>query len=390
MRICLLSWEFPPRIVGGIARHVFGLAKALVKKGHEVGVVTLDFPGTPDYEEIEGVKVYRSRTEVGHPNFLTWAFLFNHFLEKRLATANRDMNFDIIHIHDWLVAPAGIAFKHLLKKPLVCTMHSTEHGRSTLHGPDSYMIDGMEWWACYEADRAIVTSNSMQGEVCGHFHVPREKTDVVPNGIEVEKYDLEVDRWATRRRYGVGDNDKMILFIGRLVPQKGVEYLIRTASRIGWRFPEARFVIVGEGWMRSHLEWLANQTGQRWRINFTGFIPDSELVALTKGADVMVVPSVYEPFGIVALEAMAARVPVVASQVGGLAEVVEHDKTGVHVYPRSPDSIAWGVERVLSDQGYRDWLVKNAYETVTKRFSWQAIGEQTAEVYKKALKRDNS
>lgn len=385
MKICLLSWEFPPRIVGGIARHVYGLAKSLVTIGNDVGVVTLDFPGVPDYEETEGFKVYRSRTEVGHPNFLNWAFLFNHFLEKRLAVANNDFDFDLIHIHDWLVAPSGIGFKHFLNKPLVCTMHSTEHGRSSLHDPDSYMIDGMEWWACYEAGRIIVTSNSMKGEICGHFNVPHENVDVIPNAVEVEKYHTDVDRRAVRRRFGVGDHEKLVLYVGRLVPQKGVEYLIRAMPRISWRFPEAKFVIVGEGWMRGHLEWLADQSGQRWRTNFTGFISDEDLIALTKGADVMVVPSVYEPFGIVALEGMAAGVPVVASQVGGLAEVVEHDKTGVWAYPRSPDSIAWGVERVLSDTGYRDWLVKNATEAVKSRFSWEAVAKQTVEVYKRVL-----
>ncbi len=385
MKICLLSWEFPPRIVGGIARHVFGLAKALAKDGHDVGVVTLDFPGAPDYEEIESFKIYRSKTEVGHPNFLVWAFLFNHFLEKRLATAERDFNFDLIHVHDWLAAPAGIGFKHFMNKPLICTMHSTEDGRSSLHHPDSYMIDGLEWWACYEAARIIVTSNSMKGEICNHFKMPGKDVDVIPNAIDVEKYNVGADRWAVRRRFGVGDHEKMVLFVGRLVPQKGVEYLIRAVPRIGWRFPDAKFVIVGEGWMRGHLEWLADRSGQHWRINFTGFISDDDLVALTKSADVMVVPSVYEPFGIVALEGMAAGVPVVVSQVGGLAEVVEHDKTGVYVYPRSVDSIAWGVERVLSDSGYRDWLVKNAYTTVQSRFSWQAVAKQTVEVYKRVL-----
>ena len=385
MKIVLLSWEFPPRIVGGIARHVFGLANALARNGHEVGVVTLDFPGAPDYEDIEGFKVYRSKTEIGHPNFLTWAFLFNHFLEKTLAAANREFNYDIIHIHDWLVAPAGIGFKHLLSKPMICTMHSTEHGRSSLHSPDTYMIDGMEWWACYEANRVIVTSNSMKGEVCGHFHVPDGKVDVIPNGICPEKYEVKDDPWDTRRRFGVGDHEKMVLFVGRLVPQKGVEYLIRAVPRISGRFPQAKFVIVGEGWMRSHLEWLADKSGQRRRINFTGFISDQDLVALTKSADVLVVPSVYEPFGIVALEGMAAGVPVVASRVGGLAEILEHDKTGVFVYSRNPYSIAWGVERVLSDPGYKDWLVKNAHETVRKRFSWEAIARQTVDVYKKVL-----
>jgi glycosyltransferase involved in cell wall biosynthesis len=137
--------------------------------------------------------------------------------------------------------------------------------------------------------------------------------------------------------------------------------------------------------MRSHLEWIADQSGQRWRINFTGFISDHDLIALTKSADVMVIPSVYEPFGIVALEGMAAGVPVVASQVGGLAEVIEHNKTGVYAYSRSPDSLGWGVERVLSDPGYRDWLVKNGREKVRTDFSWRVVAVQTMDVYKRVL-----
>jgi 1,4-alpha-glucan branching enzyme len=243
---------------------------------NEVAVVTLDFPGVPDYEEIEDFKVYRSRTEVGHPNFLTWAFLFNHFLEKELAKAHKEVDFDLIHIHDWLVAPAGVSFQHLMNKPLICTMHSTEHGRSGLHNPDSYMIDGMEWWACYESSKVIVTSQSMKGEICGHFNIPGEKVDVIANGVDSEKYNINIDRFEVRRRFGVKDHEKLILFVGRLVPQKGIEYLMQAVPRISKRFPESKFIIVGEGWMRSHLEWIADQSGQRWRINFTGFISDHD------------------------------------------------------------------------------------------------------------------
>lgn len=112
----MLSWEFPPRIVGGIARHCEGLAKALAHMGHDMHVFTLDFPSTPSYEEVDGVKIYRTVTELGHPNFLTWAFLFNHFLEKRMGEVSQQVDFDVVHVHDWLTAPAGISFKHYAKK----------------------------------------------------------------------------------------------------------------------------------------------------------------------------------------------------------------------------------------------------------------------------------
>jgi glycosyltransferase involved in cell wall biosynthesis len=387
MKICMLTWEFPPRIVGGIARHCNGLAKALASLGHDIHVFTLDFPGAPGYEEVEGVKVYRTVTELGHPNFLTWALLFNHFLEKRMGDVDREVKFDVLHAHDWLTATAGISFKHHTEKPLVTTIHSTEIGRAQgLHNPDSLAIDGIEWWAAYEANKVIVTSGSMKGELGDHFHVPWEKLEIIANGISLEKFqESSIDRQSIRGRYGVGPNEKLVLCVGRLVPQKGIEHLVRAVPMIVGRFAEAKCVIVGEGWLRDYLEHIARFTGHQWKIRFTGFIPDSDLVALMKSADVLVVPSIYEPFGIVALEGMAAGVPVVASQVGGLAEVVEHDRTGIFVYARNPQSIAWGVNRVLSDPGHAEWLTRNAKEGVQKAYSWEAIAKRTVEVYKEVV-----
>jgi glycosyltransferase involved in cell wall biosynthesis len=381
MKVAMISWEYPPRIVGGIARHCEGLARALVKQGCEVHIFTLDFPGAPEYEETDGIRIYRTRCEVGHPNFLSWVLLFNHFIEKRLAAVSKKVDFDVLHVHDWLTAPCSIAMKHFIGKPLVFTAHSTENGRSGLHVPDSFTIDGLEWWSTYEANKVIVTSNSMKHEVCGHFHIPWEKADIIPNAIDPSKYQVNVDKWAVRGRYGIQPHEKLVLCVGRLVPQKGIEYFLHAVPILARRRPETKFIIVGDGWYRDHLEWVANTTGQRCRINFTGFISDSDLIALTKSADVMVVPSIYEPFGIVALEGMAAGAPVVASQIGGLTEFIEHDKTGVLVYPRNPESIAWGVEHVLSNPDHARWLVQNASETVQKSFSWEAIAKKTCRIY---------
>jgi glycogen(starch) synthase len=386
MRIGILSWEFPPRVVGGIARHCEGLAKALVHQGHEVHIFTLDFPGSPRYEEMNGIKVYRAATELGHPNFLTWVLLFNHFLGKKMAEVCHSVDLDVMHVHDWLAAFAGISFKHYLKKPMVLTVHSTEIGRAQgLHSPDSFTIDGIEWWATYEADKVIVCSHSMKNEVCGHFNLPWDKVDVISNAIDTSQYQTSVDRGSVRQRYGVGWGEKMVLCIGRLVTQKGIEYFIRAIPKIAGRFPETKFIIVGEGWSRDSLEAEAQATGQSEKIRFTGFVSDKEVVNLMTSADVLVVPSVYEPFGIVALEGMATGVPVVASQVGGLSEVIEHDRTGVFVYPRSPDSIAWGIGKVLSDSSYGKWLSGNAKDKLEKDYSWEAVATKTVEVYRKLV-----
>ena len=381
-----LTWEFPPRVVGGIARHCEGLAQALVRQNHDVHLFTLDFPGSPNYEEMDGVKVYRASTELGHPNFLTWVLLFNHFLSKRMADVTKSIDFDVMHVHDWLAAFSGISFKHYIKKPMVLTVHSTEVGRAQgLHSPDSFSINGIEWWATYEADRVIVCSQSMKKEICDHFNLSLDKVDVIPNAIDVTKYQIPVDRVVVRQRYGVGYGEKLILCVGRLVPQKGIEYFIRAIPTIVKRYPEAKFIVVGEGWSRDILEAEARASGHVKKIRFTGFASDKEVIEIMTSADVLVVPSIYEPFGIVALEGMATGVPVVASQVGGLAEVIDHDHTGLFVYPRSPDSIAWAVERILSDPDHAKWLTENAKEKLHKAYSWEAVAMKTVEVYRKVV-----
>ncbi len=381
-----LTWEFPPRVVGGIARHCEGLAKALVQQNHEVHLFTLDFPGSPSYEEMDGIKVYRASTELGHPNFLTWVLMFNHFLSKRMADVVQKVDFDVMHVHDWLAAFSGITFKHYVKKPMILTVHSTEVGRAQgLHSPDSFSINGIEWWSNYEADRVIVCSQSMKNEICSHFNLPPDKVDVIPNAIDATKYQIPVDRGAVRQRYGVGWGEKLILCVGRLVPQKGIEYFIRAIPIIARRYPEAKFVIVGEGWSRDILEAEARASGHQRKIQFTGFASDKEVIELMTSADVLVVPSIYEPFGIVALEGMATGVPVVASKVDGLSEVIEHERTGIFVYPRSPDSIAWGIHRVLSDPDHAKWLTENAKDKLHKAYSWEAVAMKTVDVYRKVV-----
>ncbi len=377
----MMSWEFPPRIVGGISRHCHGLAKSLVKMGHAVRMITLEFPGSPDFEYMDGIEVHRVRIELGHPDFLTWVLLFNHFMEKYAARLNSGDRSNVIHAHDWLVSTASISIKHFLKRPLVFTVHSTEVGRSKgLKGANSYTIDGLEWWSTFEASKVIVTSESMRREVIDHFKLPPEKVSKIPNGIELEKFNLDFDRESFRSKY-VSGNERMILFVGRLTPQKGVEYLIKALPMILQRHPEAKLVIVGDGWMKDDLKRIAHSVGRSEKIYFTGFLPEWDLVRILLSADVLVVPSVYEPFGIVALEGMAAGVPVVASNVDGLSEVIHHGINGILTYPADSRSIAWGVDRVLSDQNYAKYLVENAKREVSRKYSWDAIARETIKVY---------
>ena len=387
MKVVMLTWEFPPRIVGGIARHCYNLSKALAKKGVEVHVVTLEFPGAPYYEEIEGVHIHRIRLEMGNPNFITWVLLFNHLMEKKVGMLRKSIGeFDIVHSHDWLTTIAGINLKYNSPSTFILTLHSLEHGRSGLHTADSLTIDSIEWWGTYEAKYIISISGSLKNEIVDHFKVPAGKIFVIPNGIDIKKFDVKVDCERVRAKYGIGYGEKLILAVGRLVWRKGFQYLIEAMPIILSKHPNAKLVIVGTGPMRGDLERKAFEVGCRGRIIFAGFLPDHELIALMKCADVLVIPSLYEPFGLVALEGMAAGVPVVVSKTGGLEQIVEHDKDGIWVYPGNPHSIAWGVDRILSDPEYAKWLVKNAREKV-KQYDWDSIAEKTLKVYNLALGR---
>jgi len=384
MHVLMYTWEFPPRIVGGLARHVYYLSKALAKIGIEVTVITLEFPGAPWSETIDNVNVERVRVEIGNPNFLSWVFLFNHFMEKRFALLKRSI--DIIHGHDWLVALASIATKHFTNKPLVFTYHSTERGRvGTLSTPDSFTIDSIEWWCGYEASKIIVTSKSMLNEITNTFKIPNDKISIIPNGIDISEFNIQVNPFEIKRNIGIGEDKKLVLFVGRITSQKGVTYLIQAVPKILASHPDARFVIVGDGWELGTIKNMIYSMGLGEYVKTLGFLPDHTVKSLMKAADVMVVPSIYEPFGIVALEAMASGTPLVASDVGGLSELVEHGKTGLKIYPANPDSIAWGINTILSNPQWARTMAQNALAIVKEKYSWEAIAAKTAELYRKLL-----
>jgi len=227
----------------------------------------------------------------------------------------------------------------------------------------------------------------MMKEVVNHFNLPQEKVSIIPNAIDTHEYAVDVDKEAVRKRHGVMPHEKLVVFIGRLVPQKGVEYLIRAVPLIVRNHGETKFLIAGDGWSRSNLESVATATGYGDKIRFLGFISDSERIELLKIADVLVIPSIYEPFGIVALEGMTAGVPVVASNVGGLSEIIEHDRTGMLAYSENPESFAWCVNKVLSDHGYADWIIENAKKKVNEEYSWESVARKVSEVYRKTCER---
>ncbi|MEG3437172.1 glycosyltransferase family 4 protein [Pannus brasiliensis CCIBt3594] len=383
MRILVLAWEYPPRLVGGIARHVAELYPEIVKLGHEVHLMTIEFGQAPNYEIVEGVHVHRVPVPPGN-DFFHWVVNMNNSMGQHGGKLMAEYGaFDIIHAHDWLVGDAAIALKHLFKIPLIATIHATEYGRyNGLHTDTQRYIASKEGILVYNAWRVIVCTGYMRHEVHRALGAPWDKIDVVYNGIRAEKKqrDPDFDYVAFRRRFA-GDHEKIVYYVGRMTFEKGVAVLLNAAPRVlAETGGNTKFVIIGGG-NTDKLRQQAWDLGIWHKCYFTGFMSDEDLDRFQTVADCAVFPSLYEPFGIVALESFAARVPVVVSDTCGFPEVVRHTVTGIVTRVNNPDSLAWGILEVLKNPGYARWLIDNAYEDLDRRFNWARLARQTAGVY---------
>lgn len=388
MRVLMLSWEYPPKLVGGLGRHVFELSQALVAQGTQVQVVTSEAQGAPGREQAAGAwRIYRnSGPELQAPDFLTEIQQLNFgLLEAAIPLAGQA---DLVHAHDWLVSFAARTLKRAFGLPLVATIHATEYGRNGgLHSDLQRYIHGAEWMLGYEAARLVVCSRFMRDEVMRVLTMPADKVRVIGNGIDPRRLQLaeqERSQLAAFRAKLAAPDEQVVLFVGRMVREKGIETLVEAAPRVLAVHPNTRFVLVGgpsAGWLAER----AGALGVGERVRLTGFVPEQDLAKCYACAQVAVFPSYYEPFGIVALEAMAAGVPVVASDVGGLASVVEHEVTGLTTYAGNAESLAWGINRVLSDRPAARARARRAKTRVAQRYTWEQMAKQTAAVYEEAI-----
>ena len=385
----MFSWEYPPRVIGGISPHVYFLSRSLAEIGVKVHVVTCDFPGAATHEVVDGVEVYRIDSYKNPaPDFATWVYLMNLNMQREAAAIVKKLGgkIDVFHAHDWLVATAGIGLKHVFRKPLLVTMHSTEIGRRDgLHTDTEKMIHETEAWLTYEAWKVICCSDYMVSHVKWAFGLPEDKLVMIPNGVNTRVYENSEneDVNAFRTKFAM-PHEKIVLYVGRLVYEKGIHLLINAVPKVLARV-DAKFIIVGSGYMKEQLLSIVKSMRLEHKVLFLGFVDDETLVRLQKCADVSVVPSLFEPFGIVALEAMAAKSPVVVSDTGGLSEIVDHDVTGFKVYPNNPESLALGITKILLDENYKKYIRENAFRKVQEKYDWQKIAQQTKHIYKAVL-----
>ncbi len=388
MKILMLTWEYPPRIVGGIARVVHDLSKRLIKDGHEVTVVTYrDNADVPEYENDKGVNVYRVDNYMIHPNnFIDWIMQLNfNMLSKATEIINKEGGFDVIHAHDWLVTYVAKSLKNAYDIPIVATIHATEAGRNSgIHDETQRYINDTEWLLTYEATEVIVNSNYMKNEIQRLFGLPFDKINVIPNGINLSNFTGIERDYDFRRQYAM-DNEKIILYVGRLVYEKGVQHLIAAMPKILSNYNDAKLIIAGRGGMMDELRAEASNLGLNDKIYFTGYLNSKQVQKMYKCADVAVFPSTYEPFGIVALEAMLAGVPTVVSDVGGLDEIVTHGVDGMKSYAGNANSIADSVTALLYDHQLATNVSKKAKQKVKDQFNWEKIAQDTHFTYEKAI-----
>ncbi|MBE9200400.1 MULTISPECIES: glycosyltransferase family 4 protein [unclassified Nodularia (in: cyanobacteria)] len=387
MKILVLSWEFPPRIVGGISRHVAELYPELVKLGHEIHLITSEFGQASMYEIVEGIKVHR--VPVSHSNdFFHWVVNLNQSMGHHGGKLILEEGpFDLIHAHDWLVGDAAIALKHNFKIPLIATIHATEYGRHNgIHTEIQSYIHHKENLLAYNAWRIIVCTEYMRREIQQALHSPGNKIDVIYNGIRPEKKQHREDFHAQEfRRQFAADHEKIVYYVGRMTYEKGVSVLLNAAPQVLKSMAgDVKFVIIGGG-NTDALQHQAWALGIWHKCYFTGFLSDTYLDKFQTIADCAVFPSLYEPFGIVALESFASRVPVVVSDTGGFPEVVQHTQTGIVTGTNNPHSLAWGILEVLQHPGYRQWLIDNAYKDLAQRFNWTKLAQQTETVYQRVV-----
>ncbi len=383
MKVLMLSWEYPPKSVGGLASHVYDLTSALAEEGVEVHLLTCGGAGIPSFEQVKGVKVYRvDPYRVSSPDFVTWVAQFNvALLERAIPLLMEGNDFHVLHAHDWLVAYAARALKHAGRLPLVVTIHATEYGRNYgLHNDIQRHISDIEWWLTYEAWRVICCSHYMEGEVKHVFQLPQDKINVIPNGVDAGNF---ASRSASARREEfAAPDEKIVFYVGRLVREKGVHVLIDAIPEVLSQYPKAKFVIAGRGPCTEQLKQQAALLGVANRVYFTGYIDDEVRNSLYGWADAAVFPSLYEPFGIVALEAMAARTPVVVSDAGGFREIVRHGEDGLMAYANDSHSLAQNILAVLHNPDLASRLRENAYRRVLADFNWRIIARRTIDVYR--------
>jgi glycogen(starch) synthase len=388
MRVLVFSWEYPPVIEGGLARHVRKLSEGLVGEGVEVHVLTRGGGHLPARDVRHGVIVHRVE-EPPFPReieaFIDWVDQMNEDMAGRGRELAEELRVDIVHSHDWLVADAARRVARHRRLPWVVTVHATEYGRHQgwVHKPPQSDIHAAETAMARDADAVITCSRYMRSHVAKVFGVPRSRITAMQNGIDPADLEPVADDLPGLRARYARPEERLVLLVGRLVYEKGFHLALDALAPIARRRGDVRFLVAGTGTAEQELRRQARRLGLQRRGEFLGWVGDDMLHSLYRIADLCIVPSIYEPFGIVALEAMASGCLCVVADTGGLREVIPGDGTvGLRFPSTDAAALQETLERVLSDDAERSRLVAQAREHVLG-FGWDEVARQTLGVYRR-------
>lgn len=370
-KIAYFCWEslYTDR-VGGLSNAATYLAQELAKK-NEVHFFTR---GDGDFT-FGGVH-YHTVRPFGN-NVVEYCRNMSHMMAERFRSFDSP-RFDILHFHDWHVAEA----LHLLQdRNTVFTYHSTEYGRNGNHHGDwweYHEICGKEWYAGLIAKQVTTVSGVLRDEVMNLYNVPDWKIQVFPNGVVPEQFDVSLDQGTVKKEMGIHPYAPTVLFIGRMAVQKGPDLFLNALPQVKDRFWGVQAIMAGDGGMRSWLQERSAAMGLP--VRFPGFITDTQYVRLLAAADLVVIPSRNEPFGIVLPEAWSAGKPVVACDVGGLHENIEQYHDGIRTSV-SPESIASGICQALDNMEQSRRWGRSGRAKVYRDFQWNGIANRLDSMY---------
>jgi len=409
LRIAFFVWEYPPRLVGGLGTYAEYITHEFVELGHDVSVFTLNPGNLRTTEILKGVEVHRPMIADASNVFpmfvindlIKWGTnirFFSDIFIYNILSATKFINelvrkegcvFDVACVHDWLSNVAGIIIKNETSIPVVFHVHSTEWGRSG--GQGSEVVSHLELATAQLTNRMITVSNAMRDDLTRHGW-SESKISVVWNGVDADRYNPqnckqeEVD--SIREKYQVPKDWNLLLFVGRLTWVKSIRNLIQALPIVLKEYPKTKLVILGKGEeQRDILEMAARLAVKENVVCWFEFVLEDERILHYAAADVCIFPSVYEPFGIVSLEAMAMEKPIVVGAhgvVGFREQVIPSGpgQTGIHVNGEDPADIAWGIMEILKDpERARTWG-QNGRKRVLELFTWRKAAEETIAVYR--------
>ncbi|MGX6442753.1 glycosyltransferase family 4 protein [Neobacillus sp. K501] len=381
LKILMLCWEYPPNVVGGLSRHVFGLSVQLAEMGHEIHVLTAGNGSIPSFEIIKGVKVHRVLPLNYDDDFLTWIAGLNLAFAFKVEKLAEEVTFDIIHAHDWLVGSSAIILKEFLGIPLLTTIHATERGRHNgIHTEIQRFIDDKEKRLIAESDHLIVCSDFMREQLLRVFQVTAEKIAVIANGIEQIDSTVEPEELFPNLK-----NKKYVFSVGRMVKEKGFETLIEAAKIVKETEIDISFIIAGKGPMLERYRKIVTDEELDHYIAFIGYVTELERNSLLASCEMAVFPSLYEPFGIVALEAMILGRPTIVSNIGGLKGIVNHLQTGLLMIPGDANSLLDNIQWLLQNPENGMELGKKARQIVISLYGWKRIALETVHIIEDTL-----